>query len=364
MQTLVCLSLCSKMDVTKVEQRSYVKIAFLRGRNARECHTELREALGDRALPYRTVARWMEAFKRGRAATVDLPRSGRPESAHTVVQVAVIENCLRDERRWTVAELAAHTGISESTVFRILRNDLKMRKLCAKWVPHALTEVQKWTRYETCRINLERFHREGNEMLNRIVTIDETWARAYEPELKRQSNEWRHRGSPRKHKFRQNPSPTKVMLILAYDSQGILECHPVRQGHTVNAAYYRSFLLHNLRRTLRRKRPELLNNVIILHDNATSHTAACVQNLVRRWGWEILEHPPYSPDLSPCDFDLIPKLKTPLRGKRFANREDILTAFRREVAHIDASRTADGIQRLPHRWERCMEALGDYFEGC
>jgi hypothetical protein len=52
------------MEVTKVEQRSYVKIAVLRGRNARECHAELQEALGDRALPYRTVARWVEAFKR------------------------------------------------------------------------------------------------------------------------------------------------------------------------------------------------------------------------------------------------------------------------------------------------------------
>jgi hypothetical protein len=46
------------MEVTKFEQRSYVKIVVLRGRNARECHAELQEALGDRALPYRTVARW------------------------------------------------------------------------------------------------------------------------------------------------------------------------------------------------------------------------------------------------------------------------------------------------------------------
>ncbi|KAJ4431461.1 hypothetical protein ANN_20059 [Periplaneta americana] len=57
-----------------------------------------------------------------------------------------------------------------------------------------------------------------------------------------------------------------------------------------------------------------------------------------------LEHPPYSPDLSPYDFDLIPQLKKPLNGKRFANREDIITAFRREVLH-----TADCIQHLHHR---------------
>ena len=108
-------------------------------------------------------------------------------------------------------------------------------------------------------------------MLNQIIAIDEAWAQAYEPELKRQSSERYRHDSPQRHKFRQNPSSTKVMIILAYDSQGILECHPVHEVRTVNAAYYRSFLQYNLRCTLRRKCPASLNNAVILHDNATSH---------------------------------------------------------------------------------------------
>ena len=44
------------MEVTRQEQCSYVKIVVLRGRNAKECHSELTEALGKHALPYRTVA--------------------------------------------------------------------------------------------------------------------------------------------------------------------------------------------------------------------------------------------------------------------------------------------------------------------
>ena len=73
-----------------------------------------------------------------------------------------------------------------------------MRKIAAKWVPHELTEQQKWCRYETCRIHLERYQNEVKNLLNNIITIDETWVRAYEPELKRQSAEWRHEGSPRR----------------------------------------------------------------------------------------------------------------------------------------------------------------------
>ena len=91
---------------------------------------------------------------------------------------------------------------------------------------------------------------------------------------------------------------------------------------TVNAQYYAAYLQNQLRRAVMRKRPQL-KNVIILRDNATPHKAICVRDLLRRWRWEVLEHLPYSPNLSPCDYDLIPKLKAPLRGQRFRTRGDI-----------------------------------------
>ena len=131
------------MDVSKVEQQSYVKITSLHGRNVCECSAELQKALGNRALPYQTVVHWVESFECGRVATVDLQCSGRPESAHTEVKVAVIKHCLTDERCWTVVELSTHSGTSAWTVFCILWKDLKMHMLCANWMPHALGEVQK-----------------------------------------------------------------------------------------------------------------------------------------------------------------------------------------------------------------------------
>ena len=130
----------SEMEVTRQEQRSYVKIAVLRGRNAKECHSELTEALGNRALPYRTVARWAGAFQYRRIASADMRRTGRPRSVHTDVARAVIAQCLEDDRRWSLQELQAQTGFDQATVHKILREDLYMRKIAAKWVPHALTE--------------------------------------------------------------------------------------------------------------------------------------------------------------------------------------------------------------------------------
>ena len=82
------------MEVTRQEQSSYVNIAVLRGRNARECHSDLTEALGNRALPYRTVARWAAVFQRGRVASADMRRTGHPRTvctdvAHTVIAHSV-----------------------------------------------------------------------------------------------------------------------------------------------------------------------------------------------------------------------------------------------------------------------------------
>ena len=143
---------------------------------------------------------------------------------------------------------------------KILPEDLHMREISAKWVPHALTGQKKWCRYETCRIHLEMCQNEGENLLNNIITIDETWVRAYDPELKRQSVEWRHEGSPRTQKFRQIPSPVKLMVILTYDVQGVILCHMVK-------LLMHSTMLHFCK-------------ITILHDNVTSHKAICVRDLL------------------------------------------------------------------------------------
>ena len=88
------------MEVTRQEQHSYVKIMMLRGRNAKECHSELTEASDNRALPYRTFAKWAAAFQRGRVASADLRRTGCPRTVRSNVMGAVIVHCLEDDRQW------------------------------------------------------------------------------------------------------------------------------------------------------------------------------------------------------------------------------------------------------------------------
>ena len=66
---------------------------------------------------------------------------------------------------------------------------------------------------------------------------------------------------------------------------------------------------------------------------------------------------------SPCDFDLIPKMKEPLRGIRFRNVPEILQAVDRSIRTINTTGAAKGILRLQHRWQRVVNNAGDYSEG-
>ena len=82
-----------------------------------------------------------------------------------------------------------------------------------------------------------------------------------------------------------------------------------------------------------------------------------------QYGWEILRHPPYSPDLSPCDFDLFPQLKKPMRGTRYNDLDELKEAVAIEVRHINSGCLATGIAQLPGRWKSVIEHRGHYIEG-
>ena len=74
--------------------------------------------------------------------------------------------------------------------------------------------------------------------------------------------------------------------------------------------------------------------------------------LLNRWGWEVLYHPPppYSPDISPCDYALIPKMPM-----RYRTIEDVKQASERSLRTISRLGSANGIQRL---LRRCTQRWG------
>ena len=110
-------------------------------------------------------------------------------------------------------------------------------------------------------------------------------------------------------------------------------------------------------------RPDLLENgVLILYDNARPHLGKDVRELLDGYSWEVLPHPPYSPDMSPPDFDLFPELKINMRGVRFSTREELFASVTRHVRQLNCSSDLTGIMDLPKRWDAVIRQKGDYIE--
>jgi len=78
--------------------------------------------------------------------------------------------------------------------------------------------------------------------------------------------------------------------------------------------------------------------------------------------YELVEHPPYSPDLAPSDFCLFPKLKLFLAGQRFSTNQETIAAVDGYFADLTKNQFREGIMALEHRWNKCISLKGDYVE--
>ena len=92
------------------------------------------------------------------------------------------------------------------------------------------------------------------------------------------------------------------------------------------------------------------------------HASGALLEILGKYGWQVLPYPPYSPDMSPPAFDFFPKLKKPLRGKRFRSIEEVSNEVTREIRRINNKGVLTGIQDLPKCRTTVIKHNGDYTE--
>lgn len=345
---------------TTYEQRSVVRFLWSQGKPANVIHQEMTVAYGISCMAVRTVRWWCQQFGGGRETVADEERSGRPCTASTDRNIALVDELVKANRRLHLRDIADTVGISYGAVHDIMHVSLGYRKVSARWVPKRLDAEQMGLRMSLSLDHLERYNREGNDFLHRIVTGDESWVFHFTPESKQQSMIWKHPDSPPPKKFRVTATTKKVMLTLFFDCKGPVLVNFTPHGSTITAVSYCD-VLRRLRRALRDKRPGG-GPVILLHDNARPHTANASVATVRQFGWELLPHPPYSPDLAPCDFHVFGPLKRYLAGQRFTSDDDVMGHVRQWFRDQPTDFFRQGIEKLVPRWDRCAEKLGDYVE--
>jgi [histone H3]-lysine36 N-dimethyltransferase SETMAR len=106
------------------------------------------------------------------------------------------------------------------------------------------------------------------------------------------------------------------MLILAMDFNGVAFWHLYGEGETVTGEAYRDFLDREITSWLQYTN---FNSPILLHDNARPHKSGLVRDFLKARQYELWNHPPYLPDLNPCDFNCFNPLKHQLKRTRYTD---------------------------------------------
>jgi hypothetical protein len=276
-----------------------LSVLWAKGLNAKGIHTEIFPVYGGKCLSRKAVHNWAEKFCRRRSKVGVDARPGCPVETATEATVQRVEELIRPDRRITIHSAATALGCSHGLTYSIMHDRLNFRKVCARWVPRELKDRETMNRKCLPLQHFLRYGDEGERMLNRVVTGNESWVHHYQPESKRALAQCKHPSSFSAKKLKVTPSAGKVMLTIFWDSQGVLLAHFQKCGENVNSASYCEVLL-KLRGATRRKRPGQLARGILLHQhNARPHTVQAV--LQQELQWELLEHPPYSPDFARSD---------------------------------------------------------------
>jgi len=323
----------------------------------------LKVQYGDACLSLQQVYEWTGKFMNGSSSVTDSPRRGQAHRVVTPEAIAADEAIVKENRRVTVNEIAAHQGMSHGSAHHIVHDVLQFHKVSARWVPRQLTVELKERRVDASQELLKRFEAEGDGFLGRIGTGDETCVHLHQPKTKKTSKEWRHTYSPKLKKIRTQPSAGKVMLTVFWDERGVIWEHYMPRGNTVTSATYADLLKSHLRPAIKfKRRGRLSTGVLLQHDNARPHTARSTLATIQDLSFECLPHPPYSPDIAPSDFHVFGPLTEAMGGKSFGSDEEVQQAVHEWLRSQPKEFFSRGIHALPKRWNICMERSGYYMK--
>ena len=215
--------------------RSCIKNRCILDIQAKDIFNEIFRVYKNNELSFLSVTRWCKKFKSGVDSVEDVPNARRPKTATSQKIVEKVTNLVATDARFTTRHIAKFVGISEGAAHTILRRDLKVKRISARWIPHLLKKEQKLARVRIAKQLLKRFPKYNNRPFANIITSDETWVHFYEPKRKIQNKIWATKGGKRPCIAKHTMSIKKVFNVIFFTNQGPAIQIAVPKGNSVNA---------------------------------------------------------------------------------------------------------------------------------
>ncbi|PIC30905.1 hypothetical protein B9Z55_021995 [Caenorhabditis nigoni] len=228
-----------------------------------------------------------------------------------------------------------------------------MRKLFGRFIPHHLTQANLDRRVDDS-ITLLTLHA-GDRWLDRLITGDEKWV-FYDNHHRK--SQWVGEGESPQDVPKPDLHPKKVMLSVWWGVDGPIYWELLPEGKTITGDFYTT-QLRNLKKAVDRSALKD-KKVYYQHDNARPHVSKQVKQELMGYGWNVLPHPPYSPDLAPSDYWLFGDMTRAFEGRSFNSRGAVEAALKQYFASRPAGFYRNGIHKLRERWRHVVDNDGQY----
>ena len=149
--------------------RRYINMTY-----KNNCYVMLQTAFRPSCMNRASVFEWHKRFKEGRDSARDDERCGRSKEVRTPELIGQIKNFMDKDRRVSIETISAQFDVSGGTVYTIIREELKMRKNCAQFVPRVPREYQKERRCHDSREMVKLINSES-AVPDALVTCDKSW---------------------------------------------------------------------------------------------------------------------------------------------------------------------------------------------
>ena len=183
----------------------------------------------------------------------------------------------------------------------------------------------------------------------------------FEPQRRTDNMQWKRKNQKRTCIAKRTIS-LKKMYAIFFNVSGPVVQVPCPSGHTVTGRFYKNSVLKKVKEFYNKQRPSKGWSIVhLLHDNASSHKCAVVKSFLASEKVKVLNNPPYSSDLSPCDFFLFPRLKM-LSGKKYTSRSSLGSAVYQCLQQIPKEDYLSAFRDWVKRLQKCVSVKGEYFE--
>ena len=181
----------------------------------------------------------------------------------------------------------------------------------------------------------------------------------FEPQRRTNNKQWKRKDKKKRlYIAKRTISSKKMLFAIFFNSSGQVVQVPCPSGHTVTGRFYKNSVLKKVKEFYNKKRPRKgWSGVHLLHE------CEVVKSFLASEKVKVLNHPPYSPDLSLCDFFLFPRLKKMLSGNKYTSRSSLGSAIYQCLQQIPKEDSLSAFRDWVKRLQKCVSVKGEHFEG-